>query len=305
MIDVALARDLFSAVPQAAILILVGDKDQLPSVGPGRVFADLISIPEITTVSLTHLYRRQQESTITSIAHVVNSGALPLIPEPDGETRSDAYFIARAQPEEAATLIEKLVGDQIPKKFGLTWQQICVLTPSNRGPLGTLALNNKLQQRLNPCRDPEQELSLNDLTLRLGDRVAQRVNNYNLDPAGVFNGDGGCIVSVDRSARSLVVELWDGRLIKYEHEDLAQLSLAYAMSVHRSQGSEFPCVVLALHESHFTLLERQLIYTAITRAKKLLIIVGSRRALALGCKRTNAKRRCTRLRERFQALCKN
>ncbi len=300
MLDILLARDLFSAIPKNAVLILVGDKDQLPSVGPGRLFADIISIAEVPTIALTRLFRRSEESSINIVAHQINSGLVPEIPEPDGVRKSDAYFISRSEADEAAQLIEKLVAEQIPKKFGVDVADIQVLTPSNRGPLGTLALNQRLQQALNPRLGEdalEQEIQFGDHLLRIGDRVCQRVNNYQLDAVGVFNGDSGMIHSIDKQKELLVVELWDGRLVKYSFSDAHQLSLGYALTVHRSQGSEIPCVVLALHDSQYTLLERQLIYTGVTRAKKLLIVVGSRRALTLASKRTSSTRRCTKLRD--------
>jgi exodeoxyribonuclease V alpha subunit len=304
MVDVVLAKDLFSAIPRNATLILVGDKDQLPSVGPGRVFGDLVSLREVKTVALSKLFRRSEESTINAIALMINSGATPDIPEPDGITKADGYFIPRKDASEAAATIEKLVADQIPRKFGIDPREITVLTPSNRGPLGTIALNQLLQQRLNPpgAFDSEQELQHNGVDFRVGDRVCQRVNNYQIDPYGVFNGDSGTVHSVSKSERSLVVEMWDGRLVKYAAGDIGQLSLAYAVTVHRSQGSEIPCVVLAIHESHFTLLERQLMYTAVTRAKKLLIVVGSKKALMLATKRMNSKRRLTLLAERIRLI---
>lgn len=305
MIDVVLAKDLFSAIPRHATVVLVGDKDQLPSVGPGRVFGDLVSMREVTTVALSKLFRRAEESTINTIAVMINSGVTPDIPEPDGVTKADGYFIPRKDAAEAAATIEKLVADQIPRKFGFNPADITVLTPSNRGPLGTIALNQLLQARLNPSGafDAEQELHHNGIDYRVGDRVCQRVNNYQIDPHGVFNGDTGTIHSIDKTERHIVVELWDGRLVRYESRDIGQLSHAYAVTVHRSQGSEIPCVVLAIHDSHFTLLERQLLYTAVTRAKKLLIVVGSKKALSLASKRMNSKRRQTFIPDRvLQAL---
>lgn len=162
----------------------------------------------------------------------------------------------------------------------------------------------RIQDRVNPTGriDPEQEIQVGSMNLRIGDRVCQRVNNYNLGDNGVFNGDIGEVHSIDKRRFSITVQLWDGRLIKYDRGDAHQLSLAYAMTVHRSQGCEMPCVILALHDSHFTLLERQLIYTGVTRAKKLLVVVGSKRALAIACKRTSTKNRCTMLRERIEKL---
>lgn len=304
MIDIHLARSLFSAIPRNAPLILVGDKDQLPSVGPGRVFGDLVGLHEIKITALSQLFRRSEGSSINYIAALVNCGTPPEIPEPDGETKTDAYFLPRRDAEEAAAMVERLVADQLPKKFGFSLSDIAVLTPSNRGPLGTIALNKRLQERLNPAgsHDSEQEVTIGDMTLRVKDRVCQRVNNYNLDDIGVFNGDVGEIYSIDKQARTAWVELWDGRLIQYKLEELGQLSLAYAITVHRSQGSEIPCVVLVLHDSQFTLLERQLIYTAITRAKKLLIVVGSKRALHIACKRMSGHRRNTLLASRIRTL---
>lgn len=302
MVDIQLARDLFCAVPQGSTVILVGDRDQLPSVGPGRVLGDLVTTPAVPTIALSRLYRRADGSNITSIAHAINGGLAPEIPQPDGVTKTDAYFIPRPDATEAAALIEKLVADQIPKKFGFTRDEITVLSPTNRGDLGVINLNVRLQQALNPSFDPEQEVEIKSGILRVGDRVSQRVNNYQIDDYGVFNGDTGIISRVDKVRKNITVDLWDGRLIKYDLGALNQLSLAYCISVHRSQGSEMPCVLLALHESHYMLLERQLIYTAITRAKRLLIIVGSRRALKLAAQRTDTLRRQTRLKPLIELI---
>lgn len=302
MVDILLARDLFAATPLRCTLVLVGDKDQLPSVGPGRVFGDLVGGRDIRVIQLSKLFRRAEESHINTIAYMINTGTVPTIPMPDGVTKSDAYFIQREDAEESAKLIENLVADQIPKKFGFSGTEIAVLTPSNRGPLGTIELNRRLQERLNPRTEKAQEdiLPWNESFYSIGDRVCQRVNNYKIDPAGVFNGDMGTIMEIDRGANRITVELWDGRLIQYEKSDLSQLSLAYAMTVHRSQGMEVPCVVLTIDTSHFTLLERQLVYTGVTRAKKLLIIVGSKRALGMASKRANTKKRGTLLLDRIE-----
>lgn len=303
MLDILLAKDIFSAIPKQARIILVGDRDQLPSVGPGRVFSDILSIPAVKTISLSRLFRRAEASAITTVAMEVNGGCYPIIAEPDGCTKSDAYFISRNNPEECAILIENLVADQIPRKFGLSQEDIMVLTPSNRGPLGTIALNERLQARLNPpgSFDSEQEIDFGSMKLRVGDRVCQRVNNYQIDPngPGVFNGDPGIVIAIEKQTKTVTVKMWDNRIIKYPFNTVQQLSLAYAISVHRSQGSEIPCVVLALHSSHYMLLERQLIYTAITRAKKLLIIAGSKRALQMATKRTSGRTRYCRLKDRI------
>lgn len=304
MVDIMLARDLFAAIPPRCALILVGDKDQLPSVGPGRVFGDLVSCKDIRVVALSKLFRRANESAINTVAYMINSGEVPTIPTPDGITKSDAYFIQRDDTEESGRLVESLVAEQIPKKFGFSGAEIAVLTPSNRGPVGTIELNKRIQERLNPraSHTEDEILELGDLSFRVGDRVCQRVNNYKIDPNGVFNGDMGTIIQVNREDQKLTVELWDGRIIEYPRSDIGQLSLAYAVTVHRSQGMEVPCVVFAIDNSHFTLLERQLVYTGVTRAKKLLIIVGSKRALGIAAKRAQTKKRCTLLLERISAV---
>lgn len=298
MLDIFLMRDLCKAITQTTRVIFVGDRDQLPSIGPGRVFSDLLAVREIPSVSLVHIFRRESTSAINDVAFKINMGEVPNIPAPDGVTKTDAYFLPTRTAEEASDLIEHLVANQIPKKFGFTLDEILVLTPSNRGPLGTIALNERLQKRFT-VEDEEQTVIDGDSQYRVGDRVCQRINNYQIDPLGVFNGDTGKIYAVDRSTKRLVVDLWDGRLITYEKDSLSQLSLGYAVTVHRSQGSESPVVVLALHESHFTLLERQLLYTAVTRAKKLLIIVGSRKAFAMACKKSGALKRKTGLRDKI------
>lgn len=304
MIDINLARDLFAAIGADTKLILVGDKDQLPSVGPGRVFADIVGLSKARIVGLSRLFRRSEQSAITDLAHTINAGIVPEIPSPDGKLKSDAYFISKTEQEDAATIIESLVAEQLPRKFALDVSDITVLTPSNRGPLGTQELNSRLQKCVNLlARDPDAlKIEQNGLSFYPGDRVCQRVNNYNLHEAGVFNGDLGIVQSVNPRDRSLVVEMWDGRLVRYESTDLNQLSLAYAISVHRSQGSEIPCVVLAVHETHYTLLERQLLYTAVTRAKKLLVVVGTKKALAIATRRTEAQKRFTAIRQRVQEL---
>lgn len=304
MVDILLARDLFAAIPQKCTVILVGDKDQLPSVGPGRVFGDLVSSKDVKVVALSKLFRRAHESQINTVAHLINTGEVPQIPTPDGITKADAYFIQREDTIEAGRLIESLVSEQIPKKFGFSGTDIAVLTPTNRGPLGTIELNKRIQERLNPraSHSEDEVLEIGDQELRVGDRVCQRVNNYKIDQAGVYNGDMGTVVEVVRDEQKVRVELWDGRLIDYPRAEIGQLSLAYAVTVHRSQGMEVPCVVLALDDSHFTLLERQLVYTGVTRAKKLLIIVGSKRALAIAAKRAQTRKRCTLLLERINTI---
>ncbi len=302
MIDISLAAALLRAVPPSARIVIVGDADQLPSVGPGLFLSDVLTVESIPRVRLTTLFRRANESSITSIAHRINEGKIPSIPEPDGSIKTDAYFLPAKDPEDAASLIERLVVEQIPKKFGLSGSDITVLTPMNQGSLGVIALNQRLQQKLVPSLAGMASVKIGAIELRPGDRVCQRVNNYNLHRNGVFNGDQGTIIGVDPGNKSVFVELWDGREIEYPSETLHQLDLAYALTIHRSQGSEVPAVILAVHDSHTIMLERQLIYTGITRAKSLLIVVGTRKALAIATKRSRSRKRFTRLSERIYDL---
>ncbi len=302
MIDVPLAAALLRAVPPTARVVIVGDADQLPSVGPGLFLSDVLTVQSIPRVRLTTLFRRADESSITSIAHQINLGSIPRIPEPDGTIKTDAYFLPAKTPEDAAALIERLVTEQIPKKFGFRGSDITVLTPMNQGSLGVIALNQRLQQKLVPSLPGMASVRIGNIELRPGDRVCQRVNNYNLHASGVFNGDQGKVVGVDAGSKSVFVELWDGREIEYPSENLYQLDLAYALTIHRSQGSEVPVVILALHDSHTIMLERQLVYTGITRAKSLLIVVGTRKALATATKRSRSRKRFTRLTERIRDL---
>lgn len=293
MLDIYLAASLFAAIPPRCTLILVGDKDQLPSVGPGKVFGDIIDSGAADVVRLTKLYRRSAESTINDIAISINAGITPTIPAPDQHQNADACFISRSNPDEAMAVIRDYVSQELPNRRKIDLADIMVLTPSNKGPLGTIALNEALQYSLNPPRPGVPELRVGTTTFRVGDRVCQRSNNYQIDSQGVFNGDLGMITEIHPATKSLAVVLWDGRRIEYKTADIQQLGLAYALTVHRSQGSEIPCVVLALHDSHYMLLERQLLYTAVTRAKQSLIIVGSRRALHLAVSRISSRRRNT------------
>ena len=302
MIDISLAKNLFSAVSPKTALVLIGDKDQLPSVGPGKLFADLVAMDGITVVSLNQLYRRSESSSINSIAHDINSGQIPQIPVPDGETKSDAYFIQKNDQEETASLVQSLFLEQIPKKFGFSSQDISILTPGNKGVLGTQGLNEAIQAKLfNKGQD--QFLSRGDKVYFKGDRICQRVNNYQIDPQGVFNGDIGYIEDINKKDATAQIRFWDGRLVEYAQKELDQISLAYATTVHRSQGSEIPCVVIVLNDrAHYILLESQLLYTAVTRAKELLIILGTKKALAISCRRKRQLQRMTQLKKRVLEL---
>ncbi len=300
MIDIELAKRLFSSIPAKASLILVGDKDQLPSVGPGRLFADLLSIPTLPSIRLTQLYRRAEESSISVIARDINQGIPPKIPSL-GEVGNDAYFVEINEPEKITQYVINLITKQIPKYRGIDPANITVLTPSNVGPVGTLELNKQIQAALNPINSKTNCIESNGQFFNKGDRICQRVNNYKIDLDGVFNGDTGTIYEVDPINKALTVKLWDGRYIRYQKQNLDEISLAYAITIHRSQGSEFPCVIIVMHDSQYSLLEKQLLYTGVTRAKGLLFIVGSRRALATAIRRETAAKRRTKLIERIEA----
>ncbi|MCB0343908.1 MAG: ATP-dependent RecD-like DNA helicase [Bdellovibrionales bacterium] len=300
MVDLLLARSLLEALPKSARVLFVGDADQLPSVGPGLFLGDLLRVEQVPRIQLTTLFRRDEQSDITRIAHELNSGRTPNIPRPDGKTRGEAYFLAASDPMEAASLVERLVVEQIPKKFGIESSDVTVLSPMNQGDLGIEALNQRLQSRIVPDRPSLPRIKLRATEIRLGDRVVQRVNNYQLSTNGVFNGDQGVVVGIDPIERTATVQLWDGREVDYPADAVSELDLAYAITIHRSQGSEVPAVVLILHDSHYIMLERQLAYTAVTRAKKLLIVVGTKRALILAGKRTRSRKRFSSLVQEIQ-----
>ena len=294
MMDTVLMYQLLRAIPDEAGLLIVGDVDQLPSVGPGAVLADLIDAGTIPTVRLTEIFRQAQSSRIITNAHRINRGELPLAP-PKGET-SDFYLLYAADPEEIATKLMASVTERLPRSFGVDpVRDIQVLTPMNRGGLGVRALNAELQARLNPARQPRIERF--GTTFAPGDKVLQRVNNYDKE---VFNGDIGWISAVDPEQGTLVVDV-DGRRVEYEFGELDELSLAYAASIHKSQGSEYPVVVIPLAMQHFTLLERNLLYTAVTRGRRLVVVIAEPKALAIAVKRRESRQRLTRLRERLVA----
>jgi len=297
MIDIPLSASLLRAVSPDTRLIFVGDKDQLPSVGPGLFFPDLLELKNVPIVTLTRLFRRSEESSINDIAHEINHGVMPNIPEPDGSGKRDAYFLPVRSAEEAGQLIERLVSEQIPKKFGINSSDITVLSPMNQGELGIIALNRRLQSKLVPSAQGQPSVSVGQTEFRVGDRVCQRVNNYNIHDNGVFNGEQGIIYGLDTEQKAVYVKLWDGREITYLAENISQLDLAYALTIHRSQGSEVPVIILVLHDSHAIMLERQLIYTGVTRAKNLLIIVGTRSALQTATKRIKSSKRYTGFRD--------
>lgn len=291
MIDVVLADHLLAAIPKEARLIFVGDVDQLPSVGPGSVLADIIRSRAIETVRLSRIFRQASASLIVRNAHLVNQGRLPLGGDGPG---GDFYFIERETPEEVLATLKTVVSERIPARFGLDpIEDVQLLCPMHRGLLGAGNLNQELQALLNRTKGPS--LQRGARSLRVGDKVMQTRNDYELD---VYNGDVGRVVSLDESERALEVR-FDDRVVRYETASLDDLTLAYAFSIHKSQGSEYPAVVIPLHTQHYVMLQRNLLYTAITRGKRLVVIVGNRRALEISTRNTTNEARFSQLAERI------
>jgi exodeoxyribonuclease V alpha subunit len=299
MVDALLFRAVLGALRPGAQLILVGDIDQLPSVGAGAVLADVIDSGAATVIRLTEIFRQAAASKIVVSAHRINRGELP---ELDTAGNSDFYFISRDDPEAARATLVEVVAERIPARFGLDpIGDVQVLTPMHRGELGTAAINRALQERLNPASGGA-ELVRGERAFRPGDKVMQLKNDYD---RSVFNGDIGVIEyiagsrSEDGEGGALRVE-FDGRIVSYERTELDQLVHAYAVSVHKSQGSEYAAVVIPLATQHFMMLQRSLLYTAVTRGKKLVVIVGTRRAVQLAVNNADAKKRYTWLAERVR-----
>jgi exodeoxyribonuclease V alpha subunit len=292
MLDAVLAHHLLRAVPDAGRLVLVGDIDQLPSVGPGQVLADLIGSGAVEVVRLTEIFRQGERSLIVVNAHRVQSGHMPVLESLD--KTGDFFFVERRDPEDALRTLTQLVAQRIPARFGLDpVEQIQVLTPMKRGLLGSANLNAVLRDLLNPTGP---SLSRGSHSLRLGDKVMQVRNNYDLE---VWNGDIGRVAGVDEENQRLQV-VFDGRAVTYELAALDELALAYACSIHKAQGSEYPCVVIPLHSQHYMMLQRNLLYTGITRAKRLAVLVGETKALAAAVTNHRVHQRFTRLAERLR-----
>ncbi len=288
MIDVQLGAALLDATPSAARLIIVGDADQLPSVGPGAVLRDTIDSGAVPCVRLTEIFRQAAASRIVENAHRILGGSPPI-----GSSMQDAvhdfFVVQRRDAQDAADVIEQLVTERIPGTFSHDpVDEVQVLCPMHRGPAGTTNLNAKLQARLNPTGE---SLESRGQVLRVADKVMQTRNDYE---KGVFNGDLGRIVSVDAEARSLEVQI-DGRLVSYDESELESLTLAYAVSIHKSQGSEYPVVVVPLLTQHFMMLSRNLLYTAVTRAKKLCVLVADPKAVRMALAEVRREDRRTRL----------
>jgi exodeoxyribonuclease V alpha subunit len=293
MVDVVLMNQLLRAVPSWACVVLVGDVDQLPSVGPGTVLADIIASGVVPVVRLTEIFRQAGASWIVRAAHQVNHGELPES-APDG--RGDFFFVPAETPAAVIDRILTLVRQRIPARFGLDpLRDIQVLTPMNRSELGARNLNAVLQKALNPA-DNAVEVQRFGWTYRPGDKVLQTVNNYQKE---VFNGDIGRVTTIDMMDQEVTVS-FEGRPVVYDFGELDELALAFALSIHKAQGSEYPAVVIPLHTQHFLMLQRNLLYTGITRGKRLVVLVGSRKALAAAVERQDTARRYSALGRRLR-----
>lgn len=296
MIDIQLAVHLFRAMPKGGLLVLVGDVDQLPSVGPGCVLRDIIESSTLPVFRLTEIFRQDAGSRIVSNAHRINAGQMPYLPGKDEgmEGGGDFFFVKAETPERGVELIRKLLCEAIPRRFRLNaMDDVQILTPMQKGDLGARNLNAAMQAALNPHgRDVERF----GWKFREGDRVMQTENDYDKD---VFNGDVGRIERVNAAEQEVVVR-YDDRKVAYDFQELDELTPAYAVTVHKSQGSEYPCVVLPVHTQHYVMLQRNLLYTGITRGKKLVVVVGTEKAVALAVRNAEARRRNTTLRRRLR-----
>ncbi|MGC1955533.1 MAG: AAA family ATPase, partial [Gammaproteobacteria bacterium] len=295
MMDIVLMNQLLKAVPDSAGLLMVGDVDQLPAVGPGAVLADLIDSGRIPVVRLTEIFRQAQTSQIIVNAHGINQGQVPR-KTANGES-TNFYYLPAEIPEAIFEKLLQVVTERISQKFGFhPIDDILVLTPMNRGGLGVRALNAELQQRLNGRSEPK--ITRFGSEFAPGDKVIQLVNDYDKD---VFNGDIGQIERIDLEEGQVFID-FDGRSVAYEFGELDEVSLAYAASIHKSQGSEYPAVVIPLATQHYMMLERNLLYTGVTRGKKLVVLIAQPKALAMAVRTQKSSRRLTHLPARLTAV---
>ncbi len=304
MVDVLLLYSLLRAVPSRARLILVGDPDQLPPVGPGSPFADCLASKAIATIRLTEIFRQAQESLIVMNAHRVNQGQMPEL----REVKKDFFFLRCRSEQEVAATVQSLCSTRLPKNMGIPAEQIQVLTVTRKGAVGTWELNRQLQRALNPADPTKKERQWGEFSFREGDRVMQIRNNYDIlwkktdasaVGAGIFNGDIGTITAIDPQMETLSV-LYDDKLVDYDFAQLGELEPAYALTVHKSQGSEYRAVVMPVWNGSPYLLSRSVLYTAITRARELLILVGREEVVAAMTENAKKNRRYTGLKLRLQ-----
>ena len=307
MVDIMLMRALLAALPPDCRLILVGDADQLPSVGPGSVFGDIIRSEALPTVRLSEIFRQKEGSRIVRNAHLINRGEHPDLAENSG----DFFRLRRLDPAQCVDTIIELCTKRLPEKMNIPAKDIQVLSPTRKGETGTASLNRRLQAALNPPAKEKREKIFGDVIFRVGDRVMQIRNNYDIiwktsdntaSGTGVYNGDIGELVSIEIETETLTVD-YDGHLARYGFEMLNELEHAWAMTVHKSQGSEYRAVILALNSGAQSLMNRGVLYTAVTRAKELLIIVGDELLAYQMIDNSRQYRRYSGLRVRLRAEC--
>jgi exodeoxyribonuclease V alpha subunit len=293
MIDTVLMHHLLKAVPAGASLVMVGDVNQLPSVGAGNVLKDIIESRAAPVVELNEIFRQARESSIIVTAHMINEGRMPNL-KSSQDKLDDFYFIEQEDPQKVMELIITLVKERIPKRFGFDpLDDIQVLTPMHRGIVGGTNLNRELQKALNPG---DEGVSRMGRLYKVNDKVMQILNNYDKE---VYNGDIGRILSIDAEAQEIIVSI-DDREIPYDYSEMDELVHAYAVSIHKSQGSEYPAVVIPILTQHYILLQRNLLYTGVTRGKKLVVIVGTRKAMAIAVRNNKTEKRYTLLSERMK-----
>jgi exodeoxyribonuclease V alpha subunit len=296
MLDLFLAHSLLKAIAPEAQLLLVGDVDQLPSVGPGKILADLIASAKIPVVRLSQVFRQAESSAIIRAAHQINRGQYPNLEAISDTARSDClWHNGGTEPEHGVQVVCELIRDFIPRLGFNPTTDVQVLCPMTRGAVGTRNFNQVLQQLINPPSPDKPEVSRGGMIFRVGDRVIQLKNDYQRE---VFNGDLGVVVAMDAIEQEVTIS-FDGRDVVYDYGDLNEVALAWSISIHKSQGSEYPVVILPIYMTHYVMLSRNLIYTGLTRAKKLAIIIGSNKAIGMAVRQVNQQERYTRLKERL------
>jgi exodeoxyribonuclease V alpha subunit len=296
MVDLFMAHSLLKAIPKDTLLLMVGDIDQLPSVGPGNVLKDLIASEKIPVVSLTQVFRQAAQSAIIRTAHQINHGHIPKLEPISMKATSDClWHSGGTEAEHGVQTICELIEHYIPQAGFNPATDVQVLCPMTRGLVGTRNLNKVLQQLINPPSKDKAELVRGDSILRVSDRVMQLKNDYNKE---VFNGDLGMVIDIDHTEKEVIIN-FDDRDLVYDYADLNEITLAWATSIHKSQGSEYPVVILPLYTQHYIMLSRNLFYTGLTRAKQLALIVGSEKAIAIAVRQVKQQQRYTRLKEKL------
>ena len=296
MLDLFLAYSLIKALPEDGQILLVGDIDQLPSVGPGSILSDLINSGKVPVVRLEQVFRQAATSAIIGAAHQINRGYYPTIEPVSDSPETDCLWHGGGfQPEHGVQTICELIADLIPSLGFNPKSDVQVLCPMSRGLVGTRNLNKVLQELINPPSSDKVEITRGGTIFRVGDRIIQLTNDYQRE---VFNGDLGVISAIDTEEQEVIID-YQGRDVTYDYADLNEIALAFATTIHKSQGSEYSVVLLPMYTQHYVMLSRNLLYTGLTRAKKLAIIVGSKKAIGMAVRSINQKPRYTQLQQRL------